>query len=85
VPVDCIYEGERMLYIHPGDCTDCGACERVCPVEAIFCDDNVPEQWARFTAENARLSGRLGSASGAAKTGPLPYDTDRVASYVAGR
>jgi ferredoxin len=74
-----------MLYIHPGDCTDWGACERVCPVEAIFCDDNVPEQWARFTAENATLSGRLGSPSGAAKTGPLPYDTDRVASYVAGR
>jgi MinD superfamily P-loop ATPase len=76
-----------MLYIHPSDCADCAACaacERVCPVEAIFCDDNVPEQWARFTAENARLSGRLGSP-GAAKTGPLPYDTDRVASYVAGR
>ena len=54
-------------------------------MEAIFCDDNVLEQWARFTAENARLSGRLGSPSGAAKTGPLPYDTDRVASYVAGR
>lgn len=70
-----------MLCIHPGDC---GACERVCPVEAIFCDDNVPGQWARFTAENARLSGRLGSP-GAAKTGPLPYDTGRVASYAAGR
>ncbi len=74
-----------MLYIHPGDCADCADCEWVCPVEAIFCDDNVPEQWARFTAENARLSGRLGSPSGAAKTGPLPSDTDRVASYVAGR
>lgn len=77
-----------MLYIHPSDCADCADCadcERVCPVEAIFCDDNVPEQWARFTAENARLSGRLGSPSGAAKTGPLPDDTDRVASYVAGR
>src|SRR4051794_38232521 len=35
-PVDCIYEGKRMLYIHPDECVDCGACEPVCPVEAIF-------------------------------------------------
>ncbi len=70
-----------MLCIHPGDC---GACERVCPVEAIFYEEDVPGQWARFTAENARLSGRLGSP-GAAKTGPLLYDTDRVASYVVDR
>ncbi len=35
-PVDCIYEGERMLYIHPDECVDCGACEPVCPVEAIL-------------------------------------------------
>lgn len=26
-PVDCIYEGKRMLYIHPDECVDCGACE----------------------------------------------------------
>ncbi|KRB39124.1 indolepyruvate ferredoxin oxidoreductase subunit alpha [Microbacterium sp. Root180] len=26
-PVDCIYEGERSLYIHPDECVDCGACE----------------------------------------------------------
>src|SRR4051812_30719587 len=31
-PVDCIYEGGRMLYIHPDECVDCGACEPVCPV-----------------------------------------------------
>ncbi len=29
-PVDCIYEGARMLYIHPDECVDCGACEPVC-------------------------------------------------------
>ena len=34
-PVDCIYEGQRSLYIHPDECVDCGACEPVCPVEAI--------------------------------------------------
>jgi len=48
-PVECIYEGERMLYIHPDECVDCGACEPVCPVEAIFYEDDVPEQWAQFT------------------------------------
>ena len=40
-PVDCIYEGERMLYIHPDECVDCGACEPVCPVEAIYYEDDV--------------------------------------------
>ena len=42
-PVDCIYEGNRMLYIHPDECVDCGACEPVCPVEAIYYEDDVPE------------------------------------------
>ena len=42
-PVDCIYEGARMLYIHPDECVDCGACEPVCPVEAIYYEDDVPE------------------------------------------
>ena len=34
-PVDCIYEGSRSLYINPNECVDCGACEPVCPTEAI--------------------------------------------------
>src|SRR6184192_702383 len=37
-PVDCIYEGEDQLYIHPDECIDCGACEPECPVTAIFLD-----------------------------------------------
>jgi len=36
LPVDCIYEGEDQLYIHPDECIDCGACEPECPVTAIF-------------------------------------------------
>src|SRR5262249_40464454 len=51
-PVDCIYEGNRMLYIHPDECVDCGACEPVCPVEAIFYEDDVPQQWKDYTAAN---------------------------------
>jgi NAD-dependent dihydropyrimidine dehydrogenase PreA subunit len=51
-PVDCIYEGEDMFYIHPEECIDCGACVPECPVEAIFPDDEVPEEWSAFIAKN---------------------------------
>ena len=54
-PVDCIYEGNRMLYIHPDECVDCGACEPVCPVEAIFYEDDVPEQWKDYTGGELRV------------------------------
>jgi NAD-dependent dihydropyrimidine dehydrogenase PreA subunit len=38
-PVDCFYEGENMLVIHPDECIDCGVCEPECPPEAILPDD----------------------------------------------
>ena len=44
-PVDCIYEGSRSLYINPNECVDCGACEPVCPTEAIFYEDDLPDEW----------------------------------------
>jgi len=37
-PVDCFYEGENMLVIHPDECIDCGVCVPECPAEAIFPD-----------------------------------------------
>ncbi|WP_097275022.1 ferredoxin [Streptomyces sp. TLI_55] len=52
-PVDCIYEGERTLYIHPGECVDCHACEPVCPVEAVFHEDDLPARWAQYRSVNA--------------------------------
>lgn len=57
-PVDCFYEGEQMLYIHPDECTDCGACVSECPVEAIFIDEAVPEAWRDFIALNAEMAPR---------------------------
>ena len=50
-PVDCIYEGPRMLYIQPDECVDCAACEPVCPVTAIFYEDDVPDEWKQFTPD----------------------------------
>jgi hypothetical protein len=44
-----------------------------------------PEQQAQFTVENVRFFDQPGSPGGAAKTGPLPYDTDYVASYAVDR
>jgi NAD-dependent dihydropyrimidine dehydrogenase PreA subunit len=73
-PVDCIYEGERMLYIHPDECVDCGACEPVCPVEAIFYEDDVPEQFKDYTAANAEFFDELGSPGGASKLGLIARD-----------
>ena len=45
-PVDCFYEGENMLVIHPDECIDCGVCEPECPVEAIVPDsESNLDQW----------------------------------------
>jgi NAD-dependent dihydropyrimidine dehydrogenase PreA subunit len=87
-PVDCIYEGCRKLYINPGECIDCGACEPVCPQDAIYLDKRVPIDQVEFAADNARffsdvLPGRsepLGSPRGARKVGPIGSDTPLVAA-----
>jgi len=51
-PVDCIYEGPTMYYIHPEECIDCAACEPVCPVAAIFAEDSVPADEQQYIALN---------------------------------
>ena len=56
-PVDCFYEGENMLVIHPDECIDCGVCEPECPVEAIVPDsDPQAEKWVEL---NRRICGLL--------------------------
>jgi ferredoxin len=61
-PVDCIhptpdneefFEEEVQLFIDPEECIDCGVCEPECPVEAIYAEDDVPEEWESFTQKNA--------------------------------
>ncbi|MCV7192075.1 ferredoxin [Mycolicibacterium brumae] len=86
-PVDCIYEGARALYIHPDECVDCGACEPVCPVEAIFYEDDLPEEFVPYLQDNTDfftevLPGQdapLGSPGGAAKLGAIDADAPLVA------
>jgi NAD-dependent dihydropyrimidine dehydrogenase PreA subunit len=79
-PVDCIYEGERMLYIHPDECVDCGACEPVCPVEAIFYEDDTPEEWADYYKANVEFFDDIGSPGGAAKMGLINKDHPLVSA-----
>ena len=55
-PVDCIhprkdeeeFEAAEKLYIHPDECIDSGACVPACPVEAIFANDEVPDEWKNY-------------------------------------
>jgi ferredoxin len=62
-PVDCIYElkvedpefTQAQLYIHPGECIDCAACEPACPWQAIFEDSQVPAIFAEDTERNAKI------------------------------
>ncbi|KMW58064.1 4Fe-4S ferredoxin, iron-sulfur binding [Candidatus Rhodobacter oscarellae] len=55
-PVDCFYEGENMLVIHPDECIDCGVCEPECPIEAILPDTEPDtEKWVEFNRKYAEL------------------------------
>ena len=47
-PVDCFYEGENMLVIHPDECINCGVCEPECPADAIR-----PSEWVQFNLEKS--------------------------------
>ena len=54
-PVDCFYEGENMLIIHPDECIDCGVCEPECPAEAIKPDTEPGlEKWLKLNADFAK-------------------------------
>jgi NAD-dependent dihydropyrimidine dehydrogenase PreA subunit len=85
-PVDCIYEGRRMLYIHPHECIGCGACEPVCPVEAIFRVDMVPIELDAFVEDNGRFFTEAGlvSPGGARRVGAFDHDTVLVAGHPSG-
>jgi NAD-dependent dihydropyrimidine dehydrogenase PreA subunit len=52
-PVDCIYDAGDHFMINPEECIDCGACEPECPVEAIYPEDEVPEDQESYTTKAA--------------------------------
>lgn len=55
-PVDCFYEGPNFLVIHPDECIDCALCEPECPVDAIYAEDEIPEDQLVFLELNAELA-----------------------------
>ncbi len=70
-PVDCFYEGENFLVIHPDECIDCGVCEPECPVEAISddtCDD--AQKWLDINRKYAEKWPNIN------KMGTPPSDSD---------
>jgi len=69
-PVDCFHADDKMLYIDPEECIDCGACVPECPVEAIFAEEDLPENQARWTQINADKSPGLPVVN--EKEDPLP-------------
>jgi len=72
-PVDCFYEGENMLVIHPDECIDCGVCEPECPVDAIRPDTEPNlESWVEFNRKYAEQWPVLVS-----RRDPLPEAAER--------
>ena len=73
-PVDCFYEGPNMLVINPDECIDCALCEPECPVDAIFAEDEVPDNQVEFIALNAELSKKWPNIT---EMKPAPADAEQ--------
>ena len=73
-PVDCIYTDadDRMCYVHPTDCIDCGVCEAACPVQAIFALKDLPGESTAFAEINALwFRNRLAARDAIDRVAPL--------------
>ena len=79
-PMECFYQDGAMLYIDPVDCIDCEACVPECPVEAIYYEDDTPEEWADYYKANVEFFDDLGSPGGAAKIGNTGKDHPFIAA-----
>ena len=80
-PVDCFYEGENMLVIHPDECIDCGVCEPECPVEAILPDtENAGREMAGAEPRVLAAPGPTSPASARRPTTPTSSRARRTSS-----
>jgi ferredoxin len=52
-PVDCIEEDTDQMVIDPERCIDCDLCVTVCPVNAIYNEGAVPQEWLPFIERNS--------------------------------
>jgi NAD-dependent dihydropyrimidine dehydrogenase PreA subunit len=77
-PVDCIYEGGRMLYINPEECIDCGACEPSCPTDAIYWDEELPKDKENFKRINKEFFIPIGNLHGASKHTQIHLDHPEI-------
>lgn len=55
-PVDCFYEGSNFMVIDPDECIDCALCEPECPEDAIYSEDETPQDQEVFLELNAELA-----------------------------
>jgi ferredoxin len=68
-----------MMYINVNECVDCGACEPACPTEAIYYEDNLPENLRKFADANRAFFDKLGNPGGARKVGKQTNDVGPAA------
>lgn len=80
-PVDCIYEGDRMLYINPEECIDCGACEPVCPNDAIAFETSLKPESRVFIEINKDFFKEIGNPGGARLVDLTGQDHPKVKEY----
>ncbi|MGP4044602.1 ferredoxin [Streptomyces sp. 2A115] len=74
-PVDCIYQGDRMMYIHPDECVDCGKCMPACPSDAIHWEHKLPEEAVPFKEAAVEFfDEHPDAAGGATPRGPVGVD-----------
>ena len=77
-PVDAFREGGVFLVIDPDDCIDCAVCVPECPVEAIYAEEDLPQNQQVFTAFNAEQARLLPSISRVKPALPDAEDWARV-------
>lgn len=73
-----------MMYIHPTECISCGLCLSICPVDAIFADDELPSHEERFLAINAEFFGERVTGWGDPGGATDKFRTDLDHAEVAG-